>query len=230
MKIFIALIFTLIANVALAQNVQLHYDLGSATNDDLKGRPKITTTVEMFKIDRWGNNFFFVDMDYTGNGIASAYWEIARELKFWEKPIAIHVEYNGGLANQFSLQNAYLLGPSYAWNNNIFSKGFTLTPMYKRIQKNTQPDNFQLTATWYIHFANNQLWTFSGFADLWKEKTINGNYIFLAEPQLWANLNKLHNVDDHFNLSLGTEVELSNNFAGRDGFYVIPTLAIKWNF
>ena len=33
-----------------------------------------------------------------------------------------------------------------------------------------------------------------------------------------------------FNLSVGTEVELSNNFALFDGFYAIPTLAVKWEF
>jgi len=40
---------------------------------------------------------------------------------------------------------------------------------------------------------------------------------------------------DGVNLSLGTEVELSNNFvydeAGRnDKFYAIPTIAAKWSF
>ena len=35
-------------------------------------------------------------------------------------------------------------------------------------------------------------------------------------------------VNKNFNLSVGSEVELSNNFGGRDGFYVIPTLALKW--
>ena len=31
------------------------------------------------------------------------------------------------------------------------------------------------------------------------------------------------------NLSVGGEVELSYNFAGK-GFYAIPTLAAKWSF
>ena len=40
-------------------------------------------------------------------------------------------------------------------------------------------------------------------------------------------LNKIDGVNDKFNLSVGTEVEVSNNFyKGRD--YVIPTLALKW--
>jgi hypothetical protein len=35
-------------------------------------------------------------------------------------------------------------------------------------------------------------------------------------------------VSDKFNLSVGSEVELSHNFGGRDGFYAIPTIALKW--
>ena len=38
-----------------AQNVQLHYDFGGALYDkDLHGRPVLTSTVEMFKADKWG--------------------------------------------------------------------------------------------------------------------------------------------------------------------------------
>jgi hypothetical protein len=48
------------------------------------------------------------------------------------------------------------------------------------------------------------------------------------------NLNKLRKMDG-VNLSLGTEVEVSNNFVfdnkGQNHkFYVIPTLAAKWTF
>ncbi|MEG2946772.1 MAG: DUF5020 family protein, partial [Bacteroidales bacterium] len=37
-------------------------------------------------------------------------------------------------------------------------------------------------------------------------------------------------INDKFNLSVGTEVEVTYNFAGNDGFYVVPTLAMKWSF
>ena len=72
------------------------------------------------------------------------------------------------------------------------------------------------------------LLTFSGFADWWREETKYGKTIFLSEPQFWVNLNRIKGVNKNFNLSVGSEVELSNNFGGRDGFYVIPTLALKW--
>ena len=72
-----------------AQNIQLHYDFGRSLYDkDLKGRPLLTSTVEKFHPDNWGSTYFFIDMDYTSEGVASAYWEIARELKFWKGPFS----------------------------------------------------------------------------------------------------------------------------------------------
>lgn len=83
----------LVAMSAQAQtNLQLHYDFG-------KDRNYVTTTLEMFKPDKWGNTFFFVDFDYNmgeQNHPSSAYMEIARCLKFWNGPLSLHVEYNGG--------------------------------------------------------------------------------------------------------------------------------------
>lgn len=215
----------------MAQNVQLHYDFGhSMYNKDLSVRPKLTTTIENFKVDKWGNTFFFVDMDYTSEGIASAYWEVARELRFWEAPVSIHLEYNGGLCRSFSYDNAFLLGGTYAFNASDFSYGFTLTSMYKYIHKSQHTAQF--TTTWYYHGADG-LFTFCGFLDLWRQKqpgTDKQVMVLLSEPQFWFNLNALKGVDNDFNLSLGGEVEISSNFARADKFTVIPTLAMKWTF
>jgi hypothetical protein len=68
-----------------AQNLQVHYDLG-------KDRKFVTTTLEMFKPDKWGSTFFFVDFDYNSNdveGVSLAYMEIARAIKFWDSPFAL---------------------------------------------------------------------------------------------------------------------------------------------
>ncbi len=232
MKIRLVVAFFLAFNLfASAQNIQLHYDLGgSIYNKDLDGRAILTTTVEMFKPDKWGSTFFFIDMDYKSEGIVSGYGEIARELRFWESPFSIHVEYNGGLTKSFPFQNAYLGGGTYTYNSNDFSKGFALSAMYKYIQKHDSPHNFQLTGTWYVHFGKNNLCTFTGFVDWWRERSSAGDFIFMSEPQFWLNLNKFEQIDDNFNLSVGSEVELTHNFAAREGFYVIPTFAIKWTF
>ena len=217
--------------LAKAQNIQLHYDFGRHIySKDAPARPRLTSTVEMFRPDKWGNTFFFIDMDYGGSGIRGAYWEIAREFKFWEAPFAIHTEYNGGLTNKFSFHSAFLLGGTYALNAPDFSYGFTITPMYKYIRGNKSPHSAQLTGTWYYHFAEG-LCSFNGFMDLWYDGDSKAKtpVIFLSEPQFWLNLNKIEGVDDDFRLSVGTEWELSYNFAG-NRFFVMPTLGLKWTF
>ena len=108
--------------------------------------------------------------------------------------------------------------------------------MYKQYFKGMSRkafSSFQLTSVWGTTFANG-LCTFSGFTDLWYDKDVNGKLIFLSEPQFWFNLNTIKGMKD-VNLSLGTEVELSNNFVfdnkGQNNrFYAIPTLAAKWTF
>ncbi len=227
----------------LAQNVQLHYDFGNAFYDDLKGRPQVTTTVEMFKADKWGSTFFFTDIDYYGDGAAGAYWEFAREFRLGKQSRwAAHIEYDGGLtsiknttvASRF--QHALLVGPAWNWASADFSKTFSLQAMYKQYfngQGRKGFPGFQLTAVWGNTFAKG-LCTFSGFLDLWYDKDAKGKLIFLSEPQFWFNLNVIKGWDK-VNLSLGTELELSCNFVydkegKNDKFYAVPTLAAKWTF
>ena len=63
-KSFIMLLLLLLTLGATAQNVQLHYDLGHSLYKDLTNRPSVTTTVEMFKTDKWVSTFMFTDKDY----------------------------------------------------------------------------------------------------------------------------------------------------------------------
>lgn len=225
-KILLVLSVLFIASTAInAQNIQTHYDFGRTMYKDHSTRALMTTTIENFSVDKWGSTFFFVDMDYTSKNILGAYWEIARELKFWDNPFSIHLEYNGGLTNKFSFNNAFLLGGTYTHNSADYSKGFTLSTMYKLIAGSSEPHSAQVTGTWYMHL-NNGLYSFNGFADLWRE---NGKVVFISEPQFWVNLNKLKGVDKDFNLSVGTELEISSNLY-QNKFFFIPTLGLKWTF
>lgn len=239
----IALVLFAATFVSVAQNIQIHYDFGHMLYEDLDSkngnRAPLTTTIEMFKPDKWGSTFFFVDMDYNKK-VTSAYWEISREFNFWQKSkmnwLSVHVEFDGGLNTVVkSFNNAWLLGPTYSGHNADYSKTWSLSLMYKYIPKTVdtenkkQEQNFQITGVWNINFAKGWM-LFSGFADFWREHRpwINTEYIFLAEPQLWVNLNKIKGWDN-INLSLGGEVEISNNFVDK-GFYCIPTLGAKWTF
>jgi hypothetical protein len=226
-----------------AQNVQLHYDFGKLLYQkdpkSLATRPELTTTVEMFHPDDWGSTYFFVDMNYDKyladtkqGGVLGAYWEISRELRFWKFPISIHAEYNGGLDFQPSgviYNDAWLPGITYSFANKDFTKTFSISAMYKIIPRNASPHNFQFTFVWNLWFANKAV-LLSGFIDFWREvRDWQGTkYIFLSEPQIWYNFNTIKGMEK-VNLSIGSEVELSNNFLGK-GFYAVPTLAVKWTF
>ena len=103
-KLLITILTALACTGVQAQlNLQMHYDMGNAIyGDELSERPKLTATVENFKADKWGSTYFFVDANFADNKMHSAYAEISRELKFWDAPLAVHVEYNGGLAGSGS--------------------------------------------------------------------------------------------------------------------------------
>jgi len=235
MKKLIFAVFVLAATALQAQtNLQVMYDFGN-------GRKNVTSTLEMFKPDKWGDTFFFVDMEFNGGADKQpslAYMEIARCLKFWDAPFSAHVEYNGGLllsgAAGFPINNAYLAGVDYAWHDKGFSKFLNFKVLYKNIQ-GKNPNSFQLTGVWNLNYLNKKL-TVSGFADFWREDNMNftdakGNvlatptntkFVFISEPQIWYNVNQ--------NLSLGGEVEIATNFGTVDGWKVCPALGAKWNF
>lgn len=227
-----------------AQNVQLHYDFGHLY-DNLDSRPSVTTTVEYFKADKWGSTFLFTDLDYQRDGVAGAYWEIAREFNVSKnKQWAAHIEYNGGLSSDEEtwqatrFQHAVLLGGAWNWGNSDFSKTFSVQLLYKYNFKNRHYEahpysSVQLTEVWSTTFAKG-LCTFSGYCDLWYDPAVNGKWIVQSEPQFWFNLNTLKGWEG-INLSLGSEVEISNNFVYNDKgqnnkFYAIPTVGAKWTF
>ena len=212
-----------------AQNLQVMYDFE---------RGCVTSTVEMFRPDAGGSTYFFVDMDCAPK-MVGAYWEIARELCFWQDSklswLSAHVEYNGGLNSAMSFNNSWLVGATYSGHSKDFSKTWSVSAMYKYIPHTRNGEgklathNFQLTGVWGISFASGWC-SFSGFIDFWREhRPWQGtSCILLSEPQRWLNLNKIRGWDK-VNLSVGTEVEVSNNFVAK-GFYAVPTLAAKWTF
>lgn len=229
-RLYFILLFALAPMCIKAQNVQLYYDTG---------RDCMTSTVEMFRPDGGGSTFFFIDFDYTPKA-SGAYWEIARELNFWQESklswLSVHVEYNGGLNTAVgSFNNSWLGGLTYSGHSKDFSKTWSISAMYKAIPGTIDAagkkdvHNFQITGVWGITFANG--WCqFSGFVDFWREaRPWQGTeYILLAEPQFWVNLNKIRGWDKA-RLSIGGELELSNNFVAK-GFEVMPAVGLKWTF
>ena len=213
---------------SFGQNVQLHYGFC---------RKSATTTIEMFRPDAVGSTFFFVDLDYNPR-VSGAYWELSREFCFWQDSkvnwLSVHVEYNGGLnTTAGSFNNSWLGGLTYSGHNKDYSKTWSVSAMYKLIPGTINAvgkkdiHNFQITGVWNLDFCDRWI-SFNGFADFWREARAwqGTDYIFITEPQLWVNLDKIKGMEKS-GLSVGTEVEMSCNFNG-NGFSVMPTVGVKW--
>jgi hypothetical protein len=232
-KILFVLFAALFTPGGYAQNIQAHYDMGD-------GRGYLTTTVEMFRPDKMGSTFFFIDLDYGSNhtkGVSLAYFEIARSFRISESALQPRIEYNGGFFRMkgegtdisLPVNDAWLAGLQYTWNSPDFARVFTLQANYKTIRDKNNA-SFQITGVWDVRLLKNKV-TFSGFADFWRENNVvfddNGNasdadFVFLTEPQVW------YNALEHF--SVGSEIEMSSNFSANKGFMINPTLAVKWTF
>lgn len=230
-----ALAFTLGAKAQT--NVQTFYDFG-------KDRQYVTTTFEMFKGDKFGDTFFFIDHYYNStdknlkhDGVSSAingsYFEIERGINFWQesdlKDLSGHVEYDGTTWGQ----GTWCFGAKYFLHSQDFSNMLTLYAMFETFQGFGKADiPVKFTAVWSMAdlFGVKGL-TFKGFADLWGNNTLWGlgdetKFTFLTEPQLWMNLGSV--FDNH--LDIGCELEISCNFAGNKGFMLNPCAGIRWAF
>ena len=159
-------------------------------------RGHLTTTLEGFYADDWGSTFFFTDIYHpTDFSFPTGYYtEIARGFNFWKESaigaLSLHAEWNGGLGNGFGISNAWLFGVEYFLHSSDFSNTFTFELMYKTISGQTDNVPLQFTFVWGMKdLFNVKGLTFSGFFDVWGEKTNWGtettDWVFLTEPQLW---------------------------------------------
>ena len=229
-------------------NLQFFYDFG-------KDRKIITTTLEGFYNDPWGNTFFFIDYDYNPqkggttaepqqNRPGGSYWEIARCFNFWQNSavnfLSLQVEYNGGVYRSYPINHALLAGVDFFVHSKDFKNTFNFKLLYKKIWGNQGNVPLQFTFVWGMQdlFGVTGL-RFSGFADVWGEKhTVypggdftkpaeESSFVFISEPQLW------YSVGQHFgcpNLNIGGELELSYDFGSAKGFWCRPCLGAKWVF
>ena len=127
---------------ARTQNIQEMYDFG---------RGHLTTTLEMYKGDKWGGTFWFVDIYHNNHASwpTDYYTEFSRSINLWQNtrlaPLSLHVEWNGGVGYpvgydktlrsyytyQYPVCNTWLLGVEYFMHNSDFSKTLTLQVLYR---------------------------------------------------------------------------------------------------
>ena len=195
----------------------------------------------MFKGDKFGDTFWFIDHYYAkssqrpalASAVNGSYFEIERGLNFWQesalKDFSVHVEYDGSTWGA----GIFCFGGKYFFHSADYSRMLTLYLMYDQhigVGRADVPVKF--TAVWGLNdlFGLKGL-NFKGFCDVWGNNTLyldgtTTKYSILAEPQLWMNLG---GAFDH-HLDIGTEIELSYNFAGHKGFMCNPCAGIRWTF
>lgn len=222
-------------------NAQLVYDYGSQMyGNDLKERPEFTVTVENVSNFNYGiSSYFYIDASLSNNKMVGAYTEFSVDKRILDYPVSLHVEYNGGLftddkgKNGKALDDAYLVGISL-FDSDLYNS-FVLQISYKYLANHPiEKNSFQVTAMWNNSLLNG-LFSFDGYADIWRDKSVEGDFIFVAEPQLWINFN--HFLKG-FNLSMGAGAECSYNFVDfKDGskipenrLAICPILSGKWTF
>jgi len=219
-----AILVMLMPLALIAQNIQLHYDIG---------REHLTSTFEVYKTDKLGATFAFIDFDYNNKGSSGlrnaslAYGEIAR---YFQVPrvnnLSATIQYNDGMTNGGSFNPIWLGGVQY-----VFRIGQQTFPIDFLIRKelNTNGLTFQLTYVWNYHWRKLEI---TGFVDIWSSGADGfpaREIVILSEPQFWYKITPL--------IQVGGEIEISRNFSGawskdRDfagnELFVLPTVGLRW--
>lgn len=215
-------------------NLQFHYNFGKEIYkaDPIFYGPSLTA--EHFGTDRYGETLVHVDADLGQQGIADTRWVLARDLKFWDAPIALHGEYRGGLtrvADRPRVENAYVAGLDYVYTNSAKDLKLNFVAGYRYNQNAAKPHGLQLSGYWQWT-SWNRLWTLIGYVNAYTTQTDNEEMAiaFQAEPQFWLNINQFAGVSDALDLSVGVEGRMYYNVFMPKRFLAMPTLALKWNF
>ncbi len=224
-----------------AQNIQIHYDLGRYLYPETQAnRPALTGTIEQQSVDRFGDTFYFVDMSFLEQGAVNANWKFMRNLRFWKAPVAWHVRYDGGLrfvnapmSNvAISMNDAFMTGASYTYLTSDRRLMLSGSVLYKYINRAPQPHNYELCTVWK-YAPGTGLFSATGFISFWQQHDPrpgwNTQFKLMMQPQFWLNLNKIEQLPNDLNLSLGSEIRISRNIDAPQ-WIVAPTLALKWSF
>jgi hypothetical protein len=239
--LFVAVTFFLAATALGQTNLQLHYDYGRRYyGNDLKDRPEVTLTFEdRTNFDFGISSYFYLDANLSNNRMVGAYTEVSVDKSIFKFPVSAHIEYNGGLQTNLKGINGYAYNDAYlgglAFHGGESGNTFTMQCLYRYMTNHpSEKSSFQVTALWNYYLFNGFV-SFNGFMDVWRDKEVEGDVVFLTEPQLWFNL---YALIEGLNLSVGGEMEVSYNYLKfTDGsrvkenrLGVCPTIAAKWTF
>ena len=200
-----------------------------------------TVTVEHFSEWKYGDNYFFLDIEGKPDFKTEAdilYFEYAPRFSLdnlFDKKLLpgkrlgelyATVQYND--SDRDFINQVWLYGVSIDFSGQP-NYGFSNLQFLIR-EEETQATSYQITFAWGQLFSlGNWQFAFNGFADYWQN---DGGHVFLAEPQLRLLLSNFVG-EDHFlaNTVVGTEIEISRDFFGKNyGWEINPTIFFSFPF
>ncbi len=185
----------MVGTFAKAQtNAQILYDFGS-------DRKYVTLTLEMFKADKWGSTYFFVDHDFNYDKMDTNSPNVAQNV-----PMQFTAVW--GCKDIFGVKGLNFSGfADFWWEDHV-----SMLDKHGNVKEFLKDNDGNL-----IKDKDDNLIA----------KTTAEHTIFTTEPQLWYNVGQHFGCE---NLSVGGEVEISHNFGSNAGWMVRPCLGVKWDF
>ncbi|MDM8567298.1 DUF5020 family protein [Candidatus Halobeggiatoa sp. HSG11] len=201
----------------------------------------LTVTVDHFSEWKYGDNFFFLDIEGKSDFATEAdtlYFEYAPRLSldnlFGNKifsnqylgELYATIQYNDSDRNFINQVWLYGVSIDFAGQPNY---GFSNLHFLVR-EEDTQDTSYQITFSWGQPFrVGGWQFVFNGFVDYWED---DDKTVFLTEPQLRLPLANFVSQDNILAKAvIGTEIEISKDFFGKDyGWEINPTIFLTFPF
>ncbi len=226
------------------KNTELQFHVDSDRDLGIEGADKtdiLTVTLEHFSEWKYGDNYFFVDIEGKDSYHSEAdqvYFEISP--RFSINRIA-GIENFGGIVSEVYLafqyndsdkdyiNSAFLYGASVDFNFHQPNYGFSNLSIYSR-QVAHEDDCFQATFVWGQPFSIGPLnMAFNGFFDIYEQAD---RTVFISEPQLRLNLSSFAEQGGFLSSScIGMEFEVTKDFyVAEAGWILNPTIFYAFSF
>jgi hypothetical protein len=137
------LLLFIASTTLISQSLQLQYDFLHSIDPQNNKSNYPTLFYEFFKNLDDGAFFVKTESDFYGenNNIGQLYFQIFREFRFWDPPVSIHVEYNGGLGIAEGTTYGYYLNHELLLGGNIRFSGETMGKVYPYVTDTTSSQN-----------------------------------------------------------------------------------------
>ncbi len=222
MKLFPLMIYLLTVNPAIAQTLQLHYDMRHTVDPRRTERNFPTLYFDYFtRFDSTGalvtpGSFLLkmqADLLAERSNMGKFYLQVSQTFKFWKPAVYMNFQYSGGLgitqprSYSYYISNSYSVGLSYPFT---WGKAYMTGVVNYKFSPYIKPSHDVLaTLYWWKPFCNYK-GTLEGDCSVWLENKNHGDeftkllrgkrVFFFAEPQCWYRIRNSTSAGVKFNM------------------------------